>query len=123
MTIFGIHFAASTALIAGLLSAIPVIGVVIAVIPPIFVTLIDSPDKVLLVFLVIFVAQQLIYNVFGPKLIGEAYELSPIVVMFAILIGLKVAGVTGAVFAIPVVSILLILGREFYTYYYKEKEN
>lgn len=120
MTIFGIHFAASTGLIAGLLSAIPVIGVVIAVVPPIFVTLIDSPDKVLLIFLVLFLTQQLIYNIFGPKIMGSAYQLNPIVVMFAILIGLKVAGLTGALFAIPVVSIAQIVGREFYTYYFKE---
>lgn len=123
MTVFGIQFAASTGLLSGVLSAIPVIGVVIAVIPPVFVTLIDSPDKVLLVFLVIFLAQQFIYNFFGPKLMGEAYQLNPIVVMFAILIGLKIAGVTGAVFAIPVASIFMVLGREFYSYYYKEKEN
>ncbi len=123
LTIFGVNYAASTSLFAGILTAVPVIGPIIGVIPPIFVALIDAPDKVLLIFLVLFLSQQFIFNFFGPKIVGNAFQINPIVVMFALLIGIKVAGFTGALFAIPVVSILMVVGREFYSYYYKEKEN
>lgn len=121
LTIFGVSFAASTSLMAGILTAIPVIGPIIGVIPPLFVALIDKPNEALIIFLIIFIIQQFIFNVFGPKLIGKAFNINPIVVILSLLIGIKIAGATGAVFAIPVISIILIVARELYKDY-KEDE-
>ena len=106
---------------AGILTAVPVIGPIIGVIPPLFVALIDKPNEALIIFLIIFIIQQFIFNVFGPKLIGKAFNINPIVVILSLLIGIKIAGATGAVFAIPVISIVLIVSREFYKDY-KEDE-
>lgn len=117
LTIFGINFAASTSLMAGILTAVPVIGPIIGVIPPLFVALIDKPNEALIIFLIIFIIQQFIFNVFGPKLIGKAFNINPIVVILSLLIGIKVAGATGAIFAIPVISIVLIVARELYKDY------
>ena len=122
MTILGIPFAASTSLMAGILTAVPMIGPIIGLIPPLLVTFIEKPQQLIFVFAVIFVIQQFIFNVMGPKIIGKAFNINPIIVMLALLIGIKIAGFTGAVFAVPVVSILLIIGKEFYQYYFKEKE-
>lgn len=121
LTIFGVNFAASTSIMAGILTAVPVIGPIIGVIPPLFVALIDKPNEALIIFLTIFIIQQFIFNVFGPKLIGKTFNINPIAVIFSLLIGIKVAGFTGAVFAIPVISIILIISREFYKDY-KEDE-
>ena len=121
LTIFGVNFAASTSIMAGILTAVPVIGPIIGVIPPLFVALIDKPNEALIIFLIIFIIQQFIFNVFGPKLIGKTFNINPIAVIFSLLIGIKVAGFTGAVFAIPVISIILIISREFYKDY-KEDE-
>ncbi len=122
LTIFGVNFAASASIMAGILTAVPVIGPIIGVIPPLFVSLIDKPNEALIIFLIIFIIQQFIFNVFGPKLIGKAFNINPIVVILSLLIGIKIAGATGAVFAIPVISIVLIVAREFYKDY-KEDEN
>ena len=122
LTIFHVNFTASTSLIAGILTAVPVIGPIIGVIPPLLVSLIEKPQQAVFIFVIIFVIQQFIFNVFGPKLIGRAFNINPIIVMLSLLIGIKIEGFTGAVFAIPVASILLIVGREFYAYYFKEKE-
>ncbi len=123
LTIFGVNFAASTSLLTGILTAVPMVGPIIGVIPPLLVSLIDKPDQALLIFLVIFGVQQLIFNVLGPKLIGKAFNINPIMVILSLLIGIKIAGATGAVFAIPVISIILIVGRELYNYYFKERES
>ena len=122
LTIFGVNFAASTSIMAGILTAVPVIGPIIGVIPPLFVALIDKPNEALIIFLIIFIIQQFIFNVFGPKLIGKAFNINPVVVILSLLIGIKVAGATGAVFAIPVISIVLIVARELYKDY-KEDES
>lgn len=121
LSIFNINFAASTSIMAGILTAVPVIGPIIGVIPPLFVALIDKPNQALMIFLIIFIVQQFIFNVFGPKLIGKAFNINPIVVILSLLIGIKVAGATGAVFAIPVISIIIIIARELYKDY-KEDE-
>ncbi len=123
LTLFGINFAGSTSLIAGILTAVPVIGPIIGVIPPLLVALIDSPDQALIIFLIIFAIQQFIFNALGPKIIGSAFNINPVIVILSLLIGLKVAGATGAVFAIPVASIILIVGREYYNFYFKERED
>jgi predicted PurR-regulated permease PerM len=123
LTIFGVHFAASTSLLAGILTAVPMIGPIIGVIPPLIVAVLDKPDQALIIFLAIFLTQQFIFNVIGPKVIGKAFNVNPIMVIFSLLIGIKVAGFLGAVLAIPVISILLVAGQEFYTYYFKEKES
>ncbi len=122
LTIFGVPFAASSSLMAGILTAVPMIGPIIGLIPPLLVTLIEKPQQLALVFLTIFIIQQIIFNVLGPKIIGKAFNVNPVIVMLALLIGIKIAGFTGAVFAVPVVSIILVIGKEFYNHYYKEKE-
>ncbi len=123
LTIFGINFAGSTSLIAGILTAVPVIGPLIGVIPPLLVALVESPDQALIIFLIIFVIQQFIFNAIGPKIIGSAFNINPVIVILSLLIGIKVAGATGAVFAIPIASIILIVGREYYNFYFKERED
>lgn len=123
LTIFGINFAGSTSLIAGILTSIPVIGPIIGVVPPLLVALVESPNQALIIFLIIFIIQQFIFNAIGPKIIGSAFNINPVIVILSLLIGIKVAGATGAVFAIPIASIIIIVGREFYNFHFKERED
>ena len=123
LTVFDVKFAASTSLLAGLLTAVPMIGPIIGVIPPLLVALVEKPDQAIIIFLVIFIIQQFIFNVLGPKLIGHAFNVNPIIVILSLLIGIKIAGFMGAILAVPVISIILIVGEEFYNYYFREREN
>ena len=45
-------------------------------------------------------------NVLQPRLMQEAVGIHPIVVLGSVLIGSKVAGVTGAIFGIPIAAVL-----------------
>ncbi len=123
LTIFGVHFAASTSLLAGILTAVPMIGPIIGVIPPLLVAFVEKPDQAILIFLTIFIPQQFIFNVIGPKIMGKAFKLNPIMVIFALLIGVKIGGFLGAILAVPVISIILIVGKELYDHYLKDREN
>lgn len=123
LTIFGVNFAASTSLLAGILTAVPMIGPIIGVLPPLLVAFVEKPDLAIWIFLAIFIPQQFIFNVLGPKLMGRAFKLNPIIVIFALLIGIKVAGFMGAILAVPVISIILIVGKELYDHYLKDRED
>ena len=61
----------------------------------------------MLVFFVLY--QQLENHVLQPLVYGRTVQLSPLVVLIAILIGTEVAGVLGALGAIPVAGTLQIL--------------
>lgn len=124
LSIFGVTFAASTSLLAGILTAVPMVGPIIGVIPPLLVAFVEKPfNEALIIFLIIFIIQQFIFNAIGPKLIGKAFKLNPIIVIFALLIGIKIAGFMGAILAVPVISIALIIGKEVYDYYFKDRED
>lgn len=123
LTIFGVHFAASTSFLAGVLTAIPMIGPIVGIIPPLLLAIVDKPEMAIWIFLAIFIPQQFIFNVLGPKLMGRAFKLNPIMVIFALLIGVKIAGFMGAILAVPVISIILIVGKELYDHYFKSRED
>ena len=116
MFVFGIPFAASTSLIAGILTFIPVIGPIIGLIPPFIISIVSDPSKMPFFMITLVIVQQLIFNVLGPKLLGRVFQINPIIVVLALLIGLKIAGPVGSILAVPVISIIMIVGREFYNY-------
>jgi len=115
LRIFNIDFAASIALVAGILTMIPLIGPILALIPPVALAFIfnpQDPSKALIIFVVLLIVQQIAYNIAGPKLMGRAFKLHPIVVLVFSLLGFKVAGVLGAIFAVPVLGIFGIVFKK-----------
>lgn len=112
LRIFSVDFAASIALLAGLITIIPLIGPIIGVIPPAFIAFATNPNNPLeavLIAAILLLLQQLSFNAFGPKLMGKAFRLHPIIVFLSIIIGFKVAGAFGAVFIVPFLGILVIV--------------
>ncbi|MDP3987711.1 MAG: AI-2E family transporter [Candidatus Levybacteria bacterium] len=112
LRIFNIEFAASAALLAGLLTIIPLVGPILALIPPTIVGFIVNPNQLLIIFIILLILQQIIFNVIGPKLFSRAFRISPIVILISFLVGGKIAGFIGALFAIPVLGILTVFAKE-----------
>ena len=120
LTIFGVEFAASASLLAGILTIIPVLGQFIGAIPPAFVVLVTRPEnpvEAVIVFVILVAIQQVAFNVFGPKLMGNAFKLHPVIVFLSIIVGFKVAGAVGAVFVVPFLAILVIILKELGHYF------
>jgi predicted PurR-regulated permease PerM len=120
LTIFGVNFAASTSLIAGILNIIPLIGPLLGMIPAVLVVLISNPanpTEALLVFVILLLIQQITYNAIGPRIMGKAFKLHPIIILLSFVIGAKIAGPLGAVFAVPVLGIIGIIFRELGHYF------
>ncbi len=109
LSIFNVDFAASTALISGVLTIVPLVGPILAVIPPIIVALLADPTRALFVFLALLVVDQIIFNVFAPKIMGKAFKLHPVIVLLSFIVGFHIAGGAGAIFAVPVLGILVVV--------------
>jgi predicted PurR-regulated permease PerM len=96
------------------LSLIPVIGPVILPIPPTLIALIfTSMPKPLIFLLWLLVAEQLATNVIGPRVQGHSVGIHPLEAMAAALLGFPIAGFVGSFFAVPIVSFLHVVVREF----------
>jgi predicted PurR-regulated permease PerM len=106
------RFTLVLALIAGVLEWLPNIGPVIAAIPAILIGLSISPAAALAAAVLYIVIQQLENNLLVPKVLGDAVELHPAVMIFALLVGGALFGLPGAILAAPTVAI----GRDLYRY-------
>ncbi|HEX2912815.1 MAG TPA: AI-2E family transporter [Chloroflexia bacterium] len=118
-----VNFDASTAIflgfIAGLFEVLPIVGPILGAIPAVIVALftngfgnVDMALKVVLVFVVI---QQIEGNILIPKIAGDSTKLHPAVVMLVIIMGSEVAGLPGAIVAVPLTALI----RDVYIYLYQ----
>ena len=109
LLIMGVPFALALGLLVAILDLIPLAGATLAGILLATVGFLTSVTAgvVMLVFFVLY--QQLENHVLQPLVYGRTVQLSPLVVLIAILIGTEVAGVLGALGAIPIAGTLQIL--------------
>jgi predicted PurR-regulated permease PerM len=106
------EFTLVLALIAGVLEWFPIIGPIIAAVPAILIALTISPAAVIAVIILYTAVQQLENNLLVPKVMGDAVELHPAVMIVALVIGGALFGIGGAILAAPTVAV----GRDLYRY-------
>jgi len=107
--VFGLDFAPVTTAVAGLLMAIPFFGPFVAWVPPILVAILSKPDATLGVTIVVAIGWLVVMNVLQPRIMATSLRIHPIVVLGSVLVGIKVAGIPGAVFGIPVAAVISAL--------------
>jgi predicted PurR-regulated permease PerM len=114
LKILGVKYALVLALAAGVAESIPYVGPVFSAIPAILIAFTQTPMKGLLTGAMYVVIQQVENHILVPKVMQKVTGLHPIVSIFALLIGVKVAGLVGALLAIPVAMMLgIVIGDAF----------
>ena len=109
----GSEFAIALGLLVGILDLIPLAGATLAAIIVSTVVLFETDWLRALIVIGFFLAyQQLENHVLQPLVYGRTVQLSPLTVLVAVLIGAQLAGVLGALMAIPVAGTLLAIARE-----------
>ena len=112
--IMGVPFALALGLVVAVLDLIPLAGATLAGHPPRHGRLPHLAWTAGIVLLVFFILYQQVENhVLQPLVYGRTVQLSPLVVLIAILIGTEVAGILGALGAIPVAGTLQILLQDW----------
>ena len=122
LTVLGINLAVSTSIVAAILAMIPVVGPVLMIFPVVLATLSISMQKMLIATSVIILTGQLVYNILSPKLLGTALKIHPIIVLLSFLVGYRLGGVWGAIFAVPVTSAIFIIVKEILKYWKQEAD-
>jgi predicted PurR-regulated permease PerM len=108
----GVPFFYVLALISAIGEMIPVIGPILAAIPAIAVAASVSIEKVVLVLIFFVVQQQLENHVLVPKIMSRQVGVSAVTVIIALLIGGSLAGIAGAILAVPTAAILQVVASE-----------
>jgi predicted PurR-regulated permease PerM len=109
LTLIGVPFALPLAIFAFLTEAIPIAGPVIAGIAMMIVAVIESPLKGALTLGLVLVIQQAESLVLVPVIQGRLISISPPVALLAVLAGSAIADIPGAILAIPVVAIVMVV--------------
>ncbi len=99
----------------GVMELIPYIGPILGALPPIPRALLTNPISALWVALLFVGLQQLEGHVVAPQIFGHTLRINPLLVIFALLLGLHLYGLVGALVALPILAILretvVYLGR------------
>lgn len=116
LVILQVDYPLALSLIAGLLEIVPVLGPVIALLLAGIVGFSDSVAKGIAVAGLFTLIQQVENNFLVPKVMHKVSGFSPLVILIALLVGSTLLGVVGALIAIPVTMILVIIFKHISRY-------
>lgn len=124
LSILGVPYALTLAVLAGVLEIVPIIGPIIAGLAAVLVALIVGEAWQVFAVVIAYVAiQQAEAHLLVPRLMGKAVGLSPVIIIIALMIGGVLGGIVGALLAIPVAAGVSVVIQEWSNLTGKRNEN
>ncbi len=113
--LFGVDFAAFWAICIALLNYIPYIGSAIAVALPVLTMIAQTGNLLQTIGLLaaLMTAQIFVGNFLEPRLLGRQLNLAPVSIVLALSVWSAMWGIVGAIVAVPLTSVMLIIFRSF----------
>jgi predicted PurR-regulated permease PerM len=112
LLILGVPYAIALGLLVAVLDLIPLAGATIAGIIVAIVAFTHSVPAGVVAVVFFIVYQQLENHFLQPVIYGRTVQLSPLVVLISVLVGAELAGILGALAAIPVAGAIQVLIRD-----------
>ena len=109
----GLKYWPVLALIATVLSLIPIFGSIASSIPAVALGLTQSVGTAAFVLIWIIGIHQLEANLLNPKIMGDSAKIHPVLVIFSLLVGEHFFGIVGALLAVPCMSVTQSLFLHF----------
>lgn len=114
LSLFQIKYAITLGLLLGICNMIPYFGSIVASLITGLVTLFTGGlSKAITILLALLVLQQIDGNVIGPRIMGGALNINPIIIIVSITIGGAYFGIVGMFLAVPIAAILKIMVSEW----------
>mgnify|MGYP003334615822 FL=1 len=111
MAIGGLPFVLVISTFAGLAMMLPVVGPLLALVPPILLAVLVDPARLWWIVPILLALQIAVANVLATRLMSRAVGVHPLVVFGAVLVGGRVAGVWGGILGIPIAALLATFAR------------
>jgi predicted PurR-regulated permease PerM len=112
LLILGVPFAGLIALFVGIADLIPLVGATLGGAVAVIAGLVDSTTAGIVVLVFFVVYQQLENHLLQPLIFARTVKLNPLTVIVAILLGVELLGVLGALLAIPVAGMIQVIVRD-----------
>ena len=114
LLIMGVDYAVLWGLLAWFMGYIPSIGFIIALIPPVLMAYAQYGLQTALIVLVGYILiNGSVQNIIQPKLMGDRLKISPVVVFVGLFIWGYLLGGIGALLAVPMTLLVLIIMENF----------
>jgi predicted PurR-regulated permease PerM len=112
LLLLGVPYAVALGLLVAILDLIPLAGATVAGVVVAGVAFLHSVPAGVIAVVFFIVYQQIENHVLQPVIYGRTVELSPLAVLVSVLVGASVAGILGALAAIPVAGALQVIVRD-----------
>lgn len=109
-----VQYAVLIGVVAGILDVVPYVGAIAGWLPAFVIALFTNGwQNALFVTLGIVAINQLEGNVIAPNVVSKSVELSPLIVVIALITGGELIGIPGLLIAVPVAGIIRVLIMNF----------
>jgi len=113
LSLFRVNYAILIGAIIGILNIIPLFGAVIGVVISAAIIFLTNPPMLAAAsFVFLLLLQQIDATIVTPKLMGNALNLNPIIVILALVLGTTYLGFIGMLFAVPVTVMIREIVKE-----------
>jgi predicted PurR-regulated permease PerM len=113
LTILGIKYALTLAILAAIFELIPFFGPILSAVPAVILGFSETIPLGLMVVGLYLVIQQFENHLIYPLVVKKVIGIPPLVVILALLAGAKLAGFFGLILAVPVAVLLMELLNDF----------
>lgn len=119
LKLVGLELSLLIGMLAGLLSFIPYMGLIVGIIVASIAVLLQTQDPTQLIWVgaVFIIAQMIEGTILTPLLVGDRIGLHPVAVIFSVLAGGQLFGFFGILLALPVFAILAVIMRHLHKKY------
>ncbi|NGY62202.1 AI-2E family transporter [Lentzea sp. NEAU-D13] len=114
LKIFGVPFAELIAVFVAIADLIPLIGATLGAVVAGVAALIHSLPAAITVVIFFIVYQQLENHLLQPVIFSRTVKLNPLTVLVALLLATELAGILGALLAIPVAGVIQVILRDIW---------
>lgn len=109
LTLIGVPYASALAAWVAITDLVPVLGALLGAAGVAAVAFVEAPDTLLWAMLLLVVYQQVENFLIAPKVMNRAVDLSPATVIIALMVGGSLAGLIGALLALPLAALIKVI--------------
>lgn len=113
LTLIGVPYALALAAWVAITDLIPILGALLGAAGVAAVALVETPELVIWAMLLLLVYQQFENFLIAPRVMNKAVDLSPASVIIALMVGGALAGLVGALLALPLAALIKIVSRDY----------
>jgi predicted PurR-regulated permease PerM len=122
LALMGSQYALVLGIMLSVVNFIPYFGSIIGTIVAVLVVMFSQSIPMgMLALMILLVTQQIDGNIIQPRLMGNSFSISPLLVIISVTVGGAVAGVLGMITAIPVTAIILEILEDVIVYLERKK--